>query len=61
MFHPNEGGHLNLEAGRKYSNGLNKSVVRNHTARWDTIFVQIYMDTLSGVPGVSKNQIFFDK
>ena len=26
------------------------------TASLDTIFIQIYMDTLSGVPGVSKNQ-----
>ena len=30
-----------------------------HTAGLDTIFIQIYMDALSGVPGVSKNQIFF--
>ena len=30
-----------------------------HTAGSDTIFVQIYMDTLPGVPGVSKNHIFF--
>ena len=30
-----------------------------HTAGSDTIFVQIYMDTPPGVPGVSKNQIFF--
>ena len=30
-----------------------------HTAGLDTIFVQIYMDALPGVPGVSKNQIFF--
>ena len=27
-----------------------------HTAGLDTIFVQIYMDTPLGVPGVSKNQ-----
>ena len=26
-----------------------------HTAGLDTIFVQIYMDALPGVPGVSKN------
>ena len=26
-----------------------------HTAGSDTIFVQIYMDALPGVPGVSKN------
>jgi hypothetical protein len=32
-----------------------------HTAGLDTIFVQIYMDALPGVPGVSKNQIFFYK
>ena len=32
-----------------------------HTAGLDTIFVQIYMDVLPGVPGVSKNQIFFYK
>ena len=30
-----------------------------HTAGSDTIFVQIYMDALPGVPGVSKIQIFF--
>ena len=30
-----------------------------HTAGSDTIFVQIYMDPPPGVPGVSKNQIFF--
>ena len=30
-----------------------------HTAGLDTIFIQIYMDVLPGVPGVSKNQIFF--
>ena len=30
-----------------------------HTAGLDIIFVQIYMDVLPGVPGVSKNQIFF--
>jgi hypothetical protein len=30
-----------------------------HTAGSDTIFVQIYMDALPGVPRVSKNQIFF--
>ena len=30
-------------------------VLSIHTAGSDTIFVQIYMDTLSGVPGVSKN------
>ena len=34
---------------------------RYHTAGLDTIFVQIYMDALPGVPGVSKNQIFFYK
>ena len=32
---------------------------QTHTADLDTIFVQIYMDALPGVPGVSKNQIFF--
>jgi hypothetical protein len=31
----------------------------HHTAGSDTIYVQIYMDALPGVPGVSKNQIFF--
>ena len=31
----------------------------NHTASSDNIFVQIYMDALPGVPGVSKNQNFF--
>ena len=30
-----------------------------HTAGLDTIFIQIYMDALPGVPGVSKNQNFF--
>ena len=30
-----------------------------HTAGSDTIFVQIYMDPPTGVPGVSKNQNFF--
>jgi hypothetical protein len=30
-----------------------------HTAGLDTIFVQIYMDALPGVPGVLKNQNFF--
>ena len=30
-----------------------------HTAGSDTIFIQIYMDAPPGVPGVSKNQIFF--
>ena len=33
---------------------------RTHTAGLDTIFVQIYMDALPGVPGVSKI-IFFNK
>ena len=32
-----------------------------HTAGSDTIFVQIYMDPPPGVPGVSKNQIYFHK
>ena len=36
---------------------LTKSLI--HTASSDTIFVQIYMDPPPGVPGVSKNQIFF--
>ena len=36
-----------------------KKVARRHTAGSDTIFVQIYMDPPPGVPGVSKNQIFF--
>ena len=31
----------------------------DHTAGLDTIFVQIYMDALPGVPGVSKNQNLF--
>ena len=30
-----------------------------HTAGYDTIFVQIYMDPPPGVPGMSKNWIFF--
>jgi hypothetical protein len=29
-----------------------------HTASLETIFVQIYMDALPGVPGVSNNQNF---
>ena len=33
----------------------------SHTASSDTIFVQIYMDALPGVPGMSKNQILFFK
>ena len=33
--------------------------VQKHTASLDTIFIQIYMDTLPGVPGVSKIQNFF--
>ena len=33
--------------------------LQRHTAGSDTIFVQIYMDPPPGVPGVSKNQIFF--
>ena len=28
-----------------------------HTAGSDTIFIQIYMDALQGLPGVSKSQI----
>ena len=32
---------------------------KNHTTSLDTIFVQIYMDALPGVPVVSKNQNFF--
>ena len=27
-----------------------------HTAGSNTIFIQIYMDALPGVPGISKNQ-----
>ena len=30
-----------------------------HTAGFDTLFVQIYMEALPGVPGVSKNHNFF--
>ena len=30
-----------------------------HTARCDTILIQIYMDAPPGVPGVSKNHIYF--
>ena len=33
----------------------------SHTAGSDTIFVQIYMNALPGVPGVLKNQIFFSQ
>ena len=32
-----------------------------HTAGSDNIFVQMYMDALPGVPGVSLNQILFFK
>jgi hypothetical protein len=35
------------------------SLIHLHTAGLDTFFVQIYMDALLGVPGVSKNQKFF--
>ena len=34
---------------------------RFHTARCNTIFVQIYMDAPPGVPWVSKNHIFFSQ
>ena len=30
-----------------------------HKAGSDTIFIQIYMDVPPGVPGVSKNHIYF--
>ena len=36
-----------------------KEYLPKHTASSDTSFIQIYMDTLPGVPRVSKNQIFF--
>ena len=39
------------------ADGANEAT--EHTAGLDTIFIQIYMDALPGVPGVSKNQIFF--
>ena len=42
----------------KSSEFLERSV-HSATAGLDTIFVQINMDALPGVPGVSKNQIFF--
>jgi hypothetical protein len=32
-----------------------------HTAGYDTIFVQIYMDPPPGVPWMSKNWIFFSQ
>ena len=38
---------------------ITETIINIHTAGSDTIFVQIYMDTLPGVQGVSKNQIFF--
>ena len=38
---------------------FHQNTYRRHTAGSDTIFIQIYMDALPGVPGVSKNQIFF--
>ena len=41
------------------SDGVRLAVMLRHTAGLDTIFVQIYMDPPPGVPGVSKNQIFF--
>ena len=34
MFHPNKGGHLNLEAGKKYSDGPNKNVAWNRHGGW---------------------------
>ena len=37
----------------------NKNKSPEHTAGSDTIFVQIYMDPPPGIPGVSKDQIFF--
>ena len=48
--------HIVLEASK--SAGA-KGDVPKHTAGLDTIFVQIYMDAPPGVPGVSKNQIYF--
>ena len=41
--------------------GSYEPLERLHTAGLDTIFIQIYMDPPPGVPGVSKNQIFFQK
>ena len=29
-------------------------IILHHTAGWDTIFIQIYVDALPGVVGVSK-------
>jgi hypothetical protein len=34
------------------------SVAKLHTAGSDTIFIQIYMDALPVVPGVSKNYFY---
>ena len=42
---------------RNFQNPFKKD--KSHTAGSDTIFVQIYMDAPPGVPGVSKNQIYF--
>ena len=37
-----------------FSNSIFKILVQIHTAGSDNIFVQIYMDALPGVPGLSK-------
>ena len=46
---------INVIFGQKHS----RLGTLEHTAGSDTIFIQIYMDALPGVPGVSKNQNFF--
>ena len=40
-------------------NSEKRVTFKYHTASLDTIFIQIYMDELPGVPWVSKNHIFF--
>ena len=44
---------------RKVLGQIMPATLISHTAGLDTIFVQIYMDAPPGVPGVSKNQIYF--
>ena len=53
------GSHSMQFQGCRNQGGQGAIVPPTHTASLDTIFVQIYMDPPPGVPGVSKNQIFF--
>ena len=52
---------FSTEASKYFSSIVGLKMTKEHTAGLDTIFVQIYMDALPGVPEVSKNQIFFYK